>query len=740
MLAVNQVKPAQPIIKKTGLSLTPYLNTPLRLFVWDDLLLKQMLTALNVLGFHSVSNTWVKPNYFQAMRQLFSQLVSFDGLVLVNQPPQIKPVASETTSDPGISDFFGGVASLIGGGQDKIQRLLCKCIPVVIAPHDQQIRENIIKELLPLGITGCFMLSEPSGALSPDLMLGLRSKELHYHLLEHFIHGEQRVDSYRQGKQAAEMRVRRARAEVLLTEVEKLKANKQFDHAVALCKKAIELLPEEPDAYLEGGRIMVKKRKYTAALRMFRDAEEVARDLPTPNQEIGLCRVAQVKDYLEQCGFNGTPVQKSRIEQYLQEAVDAFRESMDKADAIKSLNPDEQETRRQEVLAQIATSMLSLGLNEVLPESHPQLLELVGLAQECLTTRISGETELTALQLIPLALKAFYEGDLDRAENDLLLAAQDPEAFNKACIKLNYIGTQLRRMGDHDRALRIYDKLLEIKPPFRGVILFNQAIAQQSKISHHKPQTLLEQNKQEAVSFGLAVEALFEEPTLPYDDNFYKNKVLAPIFIKGVKLFQAACMSGNKVEEPYAEPCRQARDNLDDLISRGKTSQAVQYMLRTASKLPQFFVHFDQHPSTQITNLAKKLEPLLMQRPEPKLQSLGKLLALLIKRGMSPKQEIGSAVDPLLEPAAKALLRSEPGQGAGLLAAALWSKPQLIDNNDFMQIKGFMNLCRQVEQKLNTVNLGKFNCSSDNATIPMDSDDTQSISSNYKSVIRERRG
>ena len=72
-----------------------------------------------------------------------------------------------------------------------------------------------------------------------------------------------------------------------MTEVEKLKANKQYDQAVALCKKAIELLPLEPDAYLEGGRILVKKRKYTAALRMFRDAEDVARDLPTPNQEIG---------------------------------------------------------------------------------------------------------------------------------------------------------------------------------------------------------------------------------------------------------------------------------------------------------------------------------------------------------------------------------------------------------------------------------------------------------------------
>ena len=122
---------------------------------------------------------------------------------MVNQPPQLNPNPAQGMSGPGISDFFGGVASLIGADEDKIQKLLSKCIPVMLAPPDEEVRENILKELLPLGITGCFMLSEPGGARSSDMMLGLRSKELHYHLLEHFIHGEQRLDSYRQGKQAA---------------------------------------------------------------------------------------------------------------------------------------------------------------------------------------------------------------------------------------------------------------------------------------------------------------------------------------------------------------------------------------------------------------------------------------------------------------------------------------------------------------------------------------------------------
>ena len=164
MLAITRAKKPTSVSNQSSLSLDPYLDTPLRLFIWDDILLKQMLMALHGLGFKSVSNTWVKQNYFQAMRQLFSQLISFEGLMLVNQPPQIQTSEADLGPSAGIADFFGGVASLIGGDEDKIQRLLSKCIPVFIAPPDQQTREDVIKELLPLGITGCFMLSEPSPA------------------------------------------------------------------------------------------------------------------------------------------------------------------------------------------------------------------------------------------------------------------------------------------------------------------------------------------------------------------------------------------------------------------------------------------------------------------------------------------------------------------------------------------------------------------------------------------------
>ena len=62
---------------------------------------------------------------------------------------------------------------------------------------------------------------------------------------------------------------------------------------------------------------------------------------------------------------SGAAAKKSKVESLLREAVDAFRVSLDKAESIKSINSEDQESKRQEALAHIATSMLSLGLNEV---------------------------------------------------------------------------------------------------------------------------------------------------------------------------------------------------------------------------------------------------------------------------------------------------------------------------------------------------------------------------------------
>jgi tetratricopeptide (TPR) repeat protein len=715
MVAADQIHPSPVQAANPGLSLEPYLKTPLRLFVWDEVLLKQMLMALNGLGFDSVSTSWVKPNYFQAMRQLHSQLVEFEGLVLVNHPPQLNTASNQRGSELGLSDFFGGVASLIGDSDAKIQKLLGKCIPVFEAPLDEDSREEIIKELLPLGITGAFMLKDQPQPQPSDQLFSLRSKELYYYMLEHFLHGERRMNKYRRNKEATELKIRRARAELLMTEVDKLKAAKQYDKAIALCRKAIDLLPDEPEAYLQGGRMLVKKRKYTAAMRMFRDAEAVAEDLPTPNQEIGLLRVAQVKDYLDDCRRNGKPASKKKVEEYLGEAIDSFKESMNKAERITALNTEEQNDRRKEALAGIAGSMLSLGLNEALPESHPLALQLVGMAEECLTSRIPGGAEVSAVQLIPLALKAFYEGNYDKAEDDLFTAAEDHEAFQKACVKLNYLATQLRRMGEFKRALRIYQRLLELEPPFRGVILFNQAIAHQSKACNENPSSFEERRQLESISMAMAIEALFDEPTLPYDDNFYKNKVLADVFQRGAEMFAKLCNQGTHLEEASAPACRQARDKLEQLLCKGQHSQAIHYMLQLAMKLPDFFKDFHHHPSAQILGFAAKIHPLLIQRQEKKLRSLGKLFSILLSRGRLGNQVSIDSLHNDLEPVAKALKRENTSQAAGLFTGILWNSPELLQDANMTRSQGIMNLCRQIDQKLGTIDISRFESGGDPA-------------------------
>ena len=41
---------------------------------------------------------------------------------------------------------------------------------------------------------------------------------------------------------------------------------------IYVAEKAGQLLPTDANAYLEGGRLLVKKKKYTPAMQMFRDA------------------------------------------------------------------------------------------------------------------------------------------------------------------------------------------------------------------------------------------------------------------------------------------------------------------------------------------------------------------------------------------------------------------------------------------------------------------------------------
>jgi hypothetical protein len=98
--------------------LTPYLDTPIQLFINNQKMLKQCLVCLKRLGFKKLGVLKADPNYFQAMRQLFVALKQTDHLIMVNNPPakQRGGIPSVYT-DLSFGDFFAGVASFFPEGK-----------------------------------------------------------------------------------------------------------------------------------------------------------------------------------------------------------------------------------------------------------------------------------------------------------------------------------------------------------------------------------------------------------------------------------------------------------------------------------------------------------------------------------------------------------------------------------------------------------------------------------------------
>ena len=305
----------------------------------------------------------VKRNYFHAMRQLFSEITRFDGTVLVNHPPQkLKDSSGISYEDFSFADFYRGVASFDKSTRRQTSDLLGKCVPVFVSPQDSDIRQRTLEDLFTFGIMGAFMLQVQDLHASQEEQIQERAQELGGYLLEKFSQRDHKVAELKEYKSAEDLRQRRVESEKLMAEVEKLKQAKEFDKAIALCRRAAEVLPTDPGAYLEGGRLLVKKKKYPPAMQMFRDAEKVAEDLPAPNQEIGAMRVAQAKDYIQRKQHNGEPVDQEVVNKFLGEAVENFQTALGKAEQITAVRQEESRARRKDALAAIVENIMTLDL------------------------------------------------------------------------------------------------------------------------------------------------------------------------------------------------------------------------------------------------------------------------------------------------------------------------------------------------------------------------------------------
>ena len=76
-------------------------------------------------------------------------------------------------------------------------------------------------------------------------------------------------------------------------------AKSEYDQAINLIRQAIETFPKDIEAYLESGRLYIRKKEYGRALSRFGQAADLFSDVPAPNKEIGNLRLLQVKEKIE---------------------------------------------------------------------------------------------------------------------------------------------------------------------------------------------------------------------------------------------------------------------------------------------------------------------------------------------------------------------------------------------------------------------------------------------------------
>ena len=683
------------------------LQTPVKLFIADQALLNQTREALAALGFGQISEVGVNRNFLQASRQLYGEAINFEGLLLVNHPPRlVKDSTGRSYQDQAFADFYQSVASFNKSSRRQASDFLRKCIPILTAAQDADIRQRIIEDLFPYGIVGVFLLGVQPMGMDRKAQLDERIQELDAYLSEFFLQRERKLTQFKEFKSAEELRERRKKSEDLLARVQELKKAGEYDKAIALCREAAEVLPSDPEPYLEGGRLLVKKRNYPPAMQMFQDAEKVAEDLPAPNQEIGNLRVVQVKDYVEKCNQAGTEPNQEKIAGYLNEALENFQTALGKAESIKALSRDKQKEKRQAAALSISDTIMTSGLGEVLGEHHPMVAKLGLLAGDTLHKHLPEGAGMNPRYLVQFALMAFMEGKLSRALEQLEQAAQNPDTFDEACQKMNFIGTQLRQRSRLEEAVDVYQRLLALEPPFRGVALFNLAVAKASQLALVVKKASPEAKSLERQAIGIAVEALYVDPLLPKDQNFYANRVISPILERAYKLFRALAARGE--QSPLERECSLATRKLEEFLERGDKKSALQYMYGLTATLRPFFLEFDRHASDKVMNFAQSLLPVLAKNPKPNMQVFGKVLDVLVKRGRSAPKARNAETLPDLTRVFGALNRADQAAASRELALALASRPELVKDKALSSDDTLSNLSREIVKKLGGIDFESF--------------------------------
>ena len=677
--------------------LDEFLGLDIRLFIFDRYLLSQIERVLAALHFSRVAAIPINGGYMESVRQLAPVLRDRPDLVLASPPLVVRGGGKTVTKE--LRDFFSDVRILLSKKDNDGMDLLGRCLPVVVEASLSEIRERLLLTLAEFGVSGAFILGKqaPLMGLPPAKKTALAQEQLieRYNELKAYLteYLTGRDDAFEQLKsqqteraEEADLTRRKAEADRWMAEADKLKKARNYDQAIACLKKAVQALPDDPEPYLETGRTHVKMKAYPKALSWFRQAGEVAEDLPAPDEEIGQMRLTQVKEMIEQ----GTSPNDPEIKAYLDEAADHLSLALEKAAAIKPLHDADTTNRADDIVLAIANGIFKSELANSLGLHHPLVHKINALAGQALAD-VSGEDpdRMTPMQQISLGWSLFNQGQFNQALDNLFQALESGEYFRETATEINIMGTQLRTRQGPRPAVAVYKRLLEHDPPNRASVYFNLAVAQR-------------QINQTLESAGCLVKAIYIDPFLIKDENFSRQVEMVRLLSLLRGLFTKAAREADRIEIPQNVQVHfTILDHLEESILEDK-ARALGFLRRVIARTPAFFNRPEVYFSTLIMDFSADMSRRLIRSPDPKINHLGRILSALLKRRYG--FQLGSKRVYLLQSLDRAMcvlrLEADQAEAAKLTAQALTADPDYIKLPDLYTNKTLINLIREILRKL----------------------------------------
>jgi tetratricopeptide (TPR) repeat protein len=684
-------------------ALEKHLAKKIRIFISDKAIMSQLQNFLQALKFTNVEVAKVDFTYKGSIVQLAPILFRDDDLVIVSPPLSV--ATGKTVIKKDITDFFTDVKFFLENkGKMDTVKYLSKCVPIFSEAKLIQIREKCLLSLSELGVTAAFILKKQESMVGlsqsaakekkNELMID-RFNEIKGYLIEYF--SEDRDDAISKIKERLDekdLSKKKGEADGWMKKGQQLKEEGRFEEAIVCYRKAIDTYPQDAESYIESGRTYIKVNKHGRALGRFKEAKEVAEELPTPDKEIGNLVMMQVKAKIK----GGADPNSPEIKKYLSAAVNSYKTALSKASTVKKINPDGKREPDKEALGRVAGDIFRTDVSSILGPKHEIVKELGALARESFkNSKNSPPEELHPAQLVTLALAAIDQSDFLEAEKLLFIAAADREFLSDAAEEINYLGTRVRKEQREDEAIGIYTRLLKLNPPNQAAIHYNLSVAWKKK-------------GEDAKSAGSIMKALYIDPDLSKEDSFYKSPEIHALLRKLIgQISFADKTKGTMKIKPEISDFYSRIKEIESAYFTNK-NETAKLLFKTLGENQAFLSDYKVISNKLLMIAVKDTHKQLAANPKPQTEAFAKLLETAMtnaEKTRVPSKTVN--LTNLLSLARKAVLIDKNEELASYyLASLIYASPDVSQEPDLYACKELHTVISGMKQALSHIEIEKF--------------------------------